>query len=106
MFGFGKKKKIDKVAWAEAIFNKTLKNPDKVSEEELSVYTTGMLQQYLRIILESVNIVKTTRNEETRQGRVDLCYTNLERMQKLEPFCNDDQKTMILQAETAIQDMM
>ncbi len=104
MFGFGKKK-LDKGAWAEAIFGKKLKNPNKVSEEELSIYTTGMLQQYLRIILESANIVKTTRNTDTRQGRIDLCYTNLERMKKLEPFCNDEQRAMILQAETAIEEM-
>ena len=102
MFGFGKKK-IDKGAWAEAVFGKKLKNPNQVSEQELTAYTTGMLQQYLRIILESANIVRTTRNLETKQGRIELCHTNLERMKKLEQFCNDEQKAMILQAEEAMR---
>lgn len=102
MFGFGKKR-IDKGAWAEAIFGKKLKNPNQVSEQELSTYTTGMLEQYLRIILESVSIVQTTRNSDTRQGRINLCYMNLERMMKLEQFCNTEQKAMILQAEDAMR---
>ena len=102
MFGFGKKKN-DKGAWAKAIWEKKLKNPDQVTEQELSAYTTGMLQQYLRIILESVNIIETTRNAEAKKGRIDLCQKNLIRMKKLEPFCNSDQKAMIHQAEEAIR---
>lgn len=102
MFGFGKKNtKIE--AWAEAIWDKKLKNPNQITEQELSAYTTGMLQQYLRIILESVDIIQKTHNSDTRKGRMDLCQTNLSKMRKLEPFCNSDQKAMILQAEEAIK---
>ena len=72
-----KKKKIDKSAWAEAIYGKKLKHPEKESEEQLSVITTGMLMQYSRIIYDSVRIVRTTKNADTRQGRLDLCLQPL-----------------------------
>lgn len=51
------------------------------------------------------NIVRTTHNPETKQGRIELCHINLERMKKLEQFCNDEQKAMILQAESAMNEM-
>lgn len=56
MFGLGKKKKIDKGAWAEAIYGKKLKNPEKESEAQLSVLTTGLLMQSHRIICAIVGI--------------------------------------------------
>lgn len=94
MFGLGKKK-IDIAAWAEAIYGKKLKHPEKESEEQLSVITTGMLMQYSRIIDDSVRIVRTTRNADTRQGRIDLCQRRYQDMLKLKPFCNKEQLAMI-----------
>lgn len=102
MFGFGKKK-IDKAAWAEAIYGQKLKHPEKESEEQLSALTTGMLMQHHRIIMDSVRIVQTTKNPDTRQGRVDLCHRHYQEMMKLKPYCNKEQLAMIQNAEDAMR---
>lgn len=104
MFGFGKKK-VDKGAWAQAIYGKKLKNPEKESEKQLSALTTGMLMQHHRIIMDSVRIAHTTKNPETRQSRVDLCRKHYQEMMKLKPFCNEEQLAIIQNAEDALQDI-
>ena len=71
---FGRKKKIDKAAWAEAIYQKKIAHPEKEPEEKLVQLTTFMVEQHHRIIRESLQIVLTTKYAETRQGRVDLCH--------------------------------
>ena len=102
MFGFGKKK-VDKAAWAEAVYGQKLKNPERESEEQLSALTTGILMQHHRIIIDSVRIIHTTKNAETRQGRVELCQRHYKDMLKLKPFCNKEQLAMIQNAEEAIR---
>lgn len=102
MFGFGKKK-IDKAAWAEAVYGQKLKHPEKESEEQLSALTTGLLMQHHRIIMDSVRIVRTTKNPDTRQGRVELCHKHYQDMLKLKPFCNKEQMAMIKNAEDAMK---
>ena len=102
MFGFGKKK-IDKGAWAEAIYGKKLKNPEKESEEQLSALTTGLLMQHHRIILDSVRLVHTTKNPDTRAGRAELCHKHYQEMLKLKPFCNKEQLDIIRNAEDAMK---
>ena len=102
MFGFGKKK-VDKGAWAEAVYGQKLKHPEKETEERLSALTTGMLMQHHRIIMDSVRIIHTTRNTDTKQGRIDLCHKHFQEMQKLKPFCNKEQLAMIKSAEEAMR---
>lgn len=102
MFGFGKKK-VDKGAWAEAIYGKKLKHPEKESEEQFFAITTGMLMQSQRIIMDSVRFFKSTKNADTRQGRVDLCHRHYQDMLKLKPFCNKEQLEIIRNAENAMK---
>lgn len=102
MFGFGKKK-VDKGAWTEAIYGQKLKHPEKESEEQLSAITTGMLMQSHRIIMDSVRIIKTTKNADTRQGRVDLCHRHYQDMLKLKPFCNKEQIAIIQNVEKTMK---
>lgn len=102
MFGLGKKK-IDKGAWAEALYGKKLKHPERESEEQLSLITTGMLIQYSQIIDDSVRIVRTTRNADTRQDRIDLCRQRYRDMLKLKPFCNKEQLAMIMKTENELK---
>ena len=102
MFGFGKKK-INKAAWAEAVYGQKLKHPEKESEEQLSALTTGLLMQHHRIIMDSVRIVRTTKNPDTRQGRVELCHKHYQDMLKLKPFYNKEQLAMIQNAEDAMK---
>ena len=100
---FGRKKKIDKAAWAEAIYQKKIAHPEKEPEEKLVQLTTFMVEQHHRIIRESLQIVLTTKYAETRQGRVDLCHKHYAEMMKLKPFCNREQLAMITAAEQAMK---
>lgn len=94
---------MDKDAWANAVFDRPVKNPDKVSEEELHAATDMMLFQYHRIIMESVKIIRNTKNADTRQGRIDLCQKNYEKMKRLEPFADEEQRKRILDCEQALK---
>lgn len=100
---FGRKKKTDKTAWAKAIYGKEPKSIQHESEERLSELTTFMLQQHLRIIMESSQIIHNTRNVDTRKSRVDLCHQHHQEMLKLKPFCNSEQLAMIQNAENAMK---
>ena len=102
MFGFGKKK-VDKAAWATAVFEQPVSNPEKLSEKELRGMTGMMLSQYHRIIMESFGIIQRTKNEDTRQGRIDLCQKNYQKMQRWEPFADEDQLAIIRECQTALQ---
>lgn len=100
---FGWKKKVDKVAWAKAVYSKEIKNPQQVSEEQLSKLTTFMLEQHLRIIEESSKIVHATKNADTRDGRIALCHQHYQEILKLKPFCNREQLVMVQNAENAMK---
>lgn len=97
------KKKVDKGAWIEALYGKKAKNPNAISEKELSAYTTWMLQQYQRHISESVSIIKSTKNEDTRQGRIEFAMKRYGESKALEPFCNYEQKVTIMQMEEMLR---
>jgi len=100
---FGWKKKVDKAAWAEVIYQKKIMHPENEPDEKLSQLTTFMLEQHRRIILESVEIALSTKYADTRKGRVDLSHQHYQEMLKLKPFCNKEQLAMIRDAETAMK---
>lgn len=100
---FGWKKKADKAAWAEAIYQKKIMHPENEPDEKLSQLTTFMLEQHRRIILESVEIALSTKYADTRKGRVDLSHQHYQEMLKLKPFCNKEQLAIIRDAETAMK---
>lgn len=102
MFGFGKKK-IDKAAWAALVFSEPPKHPEKLSEEQLSTLTTGLLIQHHRIILDSVRLVASTKNPETKQSRTEFSYKHYQEMVMFKPFCNKEQLAMIRNAEDAMK---
>ena len=94
MFGFFKKKK-DKAEWAATVFSQPPKDPENIPEEQLIAATGMMIAQHKRIILESAGIVKTTRNQNTRTERLELCKSHYQELLKLERFADQKQKEMI-----------
>ena len=100
---FGWKKKVDKAAWAEAIYQKKIAHPENESDEKLSKLTTFMLEQHYRIIMESIQIARTTKYADTKQSRADLCNKHYHEMLKLKPFCNREQLALIRETEKAIK---
>lgn len=102
---FGWKKKVDKAAWVEAVYQKKIMHPENESDEKLSQLTTFMLEQHHRIIMESVQIALSTKYADTRNGRIDLSHQHYQEMLKLKPFCNKEQLAMIRDAETAMKQL-
>ena len=100
---FGWKKKVDKAAWAEAVYQKKIMHPENEPDEKLSQLTTFMLEQHHRIIMESVQIALSTKYADTRIGRADLSHQHYQEMLKLKPFCNKEQLAMIRDAEMAMK---
>ena len=100
---FGWKKKVDKAAWAEALYQKKIAHPERESEEKLSNLTSFMLEQHHRIIIESVQIVMETKYADTKQGRISLIQKHYQEMLKLKPFCNKEQLATIQDAEKAMR---
>ena len=94
MFGFFRKKK-DKAEWAAMDFSQPPKHSEQIPEEQLIAVTGIMLAQQKRIILESAGIVKTTRNQNTRTERLELCKSHYQELLKLERFADQKQKEMI-----------
>lgn len=101
----GWKKKVDKAAWAEAVYQKKIMHPENESDEKLTQLTTFMLEQHHRIIMESVQIVLSTKYADTRNGRVALSHQHYQEMLKLKPFCNKEQLDMIRDAEMAMKNI-
>ena len=94
MFGFFRKKK-DKAEWAAMVFSQPPKDPENIPEKQLIAATGMMIAQHKRIILESAGIVKTTRNQNTRTERLELCKSHYQKLLKLERFADQKQKEMI-----------
>lgn len=100
---FGWKKKVNKAAWAEILYQKKIAHPEKESDEKLSQLTTFMLEQHHRIITESVQIVLETKYADTRQSRISLIQKHYREMLKLKPFCNKEQLATIHEVEKAMR---
>lgn len=94
MIGLLRKKK-DKAEWAAMVFSQPPKHPEKIPEEQLIAATGNMIAQHKRIILESAEIVRTTRNQNTRTERLELCKAHYQELLKLERFADQKQKEMI-----------
>ena len=94
MIGLFRKKK-DKAEWAAMVFSQPPKHPEKILEEQLIAATGIMIAQHKRITLESAEIVRTTRNQNTRTERLELCKAHYQELLKLERFADQKQKEMI-----------
>ena len=67
---FGWKKKVDKAAWAETIYQKKIMHSENESDEKLTQLTTFILEQHHRIIMESVQIALSTKYADTRSRNI------------------------------------
>ena len=102
MFGIGKKN-VDKTAWANVLFEKVNKDPEEIPEKFYRDITAGTLSQCRRIIMDSVGIIASTKNADTRDGRIELCRKQMARMKSLEQFCDKELLKMIKECEKAMR---
>lgn len=105
MFRFFAKGK-EKVEWAALVFSRAPSHLEEISEEQLRAATGIMIAQHKRIILESAEIVHTTRNQNTRTERLELCKAHYREILKLERFADREQKRMIADCKAAVKDLI
>lgn len=92
LFDFGKKK--DFLSWQKAV----IKNgPDHVvqTEERLRKMTDILIQNDVRIIRESMDILLATKNLETKRSRQQVMADRICHLEKLEPFAEASYKALL-----------
>ena len=72
--------------WAEVVYGKPLAHPEKETEERLAALTEMLILQDMRIISDSIRLIHTTRNEETRSGRIALAKEKYRHLLTLKPY--------------------
>lgn len=100
LFGFGKKK--DLLSWQKAVIENS---PDRViqTEEQLRKMTDMLVQNDARIIRESMDIILSTKNPETRRSRQQVMIDRISHLEKLEPFAGDSNKALLQQAKKLLK---
>ena len=94
-------RRIFKTRWAALVLAAPMKHPEKISAAKLQAATDHLLPQLRDVIMESCHIIRRTRNEDTRQGRIDLCRRHLARMEQIKPFADKRQRAIIRECESA-----
>ena len=94
-------RRIFKTRWARLVLAAPMKHPEKISAAQLQTATEHLLPQLRDIIIESCHIIRRTRNEDTRQSRIDLCRRHLARMEEIKPFADKKQRAVIRECESA-----
>ena len=99
-FSFGKKK--DLLAWQQAVIETS---PDHVvqTEEQLRKMTDIMVQNDVRIIRESMDIILSTKNPETKRSRQKVMADRIRHLEKLEPFVTVSNKALLQQAKKLLK---
>ena len=94
-------RRLFKAKWAELVLAPPVRRPEKISVGKLQAATDHLLPQLRDIVIESCAIIRRTRNEDTRQGRIDLCRRHLARMEQIKPFADKKQRAVIRECESA-----
>lgn len=100
LFGFGKKK--DLLSWQKAVIENS---PDHVvqTEEQLRKMTDILVQNDVRIIRESMDIILSTKNPETKKSRQQIMTDRIRHLEKLEPFASTSNKALLQQAKKLLK---
>lgn len=69
-----------------------------IDEEFLDAATTLYIQQHARIMYDSIRIVLTSKNEQTRKDRFALAQKKFGMLSKVKKYANKEQKKVINQA--------
>ena len=96
-----KRKIIDRAAWEAAVIDNPHHRP--IPDELLRETTRQIVTNDVRIILESVDLVMTTRYADTREHRRDLAEQWYAHLQSLKPFMDKEQLKMAQAADEAMK---
>lgn len=96
LFRFGKKK--DLLSWQQAVIDNSSDHVIQ-TEEQLRKMTDILVQNDVRIIRESMNIILSTKNLETKKSRQHVMEARISHLEKLEPFASVSNKALLQQAK-------
>ncbi len=88
-------KKLKKRKWVKTIYANRVRHPERVPDEQLREATEMQTVRHHEIIMESVAIIRKTRNDETRRSRIGVCKQHLTYLMLLKPFADERQRAMI-----------
>lgn len=89
--------------WASLVFAHPIMHPERITPERLHQATEGQVSRRCEIIMESIEIIRRTKYEDTRRGRSDLCKEHLTYLTKLMPYADRKQKAMIRKCKKAMR---
>ncbi len=87
----------DKKTWASVVMPETDRKLD-IPVQVLEHATNSYIQQHLRILNESIGIVLSTKNADTRKSRFDLCVMHYGALIKVKKYADKQQKKEINKA--------
>ncbi|MDO4649438.1 MAG: hypothetical protein Q4B26_12380 [Eubacteriales bacterium] len=104
MWPFSSKKKKEKhlLRWQKVIV-KDSPNHLIMSEEKLRQLTELQAQNDIRIIKDSIRIIKTTRNQETRSSRLSLLKGLKDDLDVLDEFMGRIYKDVLKECDTVLK---
>lgn len=100
LFGFGKKK--DLLSWQKVVIENS---PDYViqTEEQLRKMTDMLVQNDVRIIRESMDIILSTKNTDTKKSRQQIMADRICHLEKLEPFASVSNRVLLQQSKKLLK---
>lgn len=100
LFGFVKKK--DLLSWQKAVIENSSDHVVQ-TEEQLRKMTDILVQNDVRIIRESLDIILSTKNPETKRSRQQVMADRIRHLEKLEPFALTSNKALLQQAKKLLK---
>lgn len=92
LFNFEKKK--DLLSWQKAVIENSLDHVVQ-TEEQLRKMTDIPIQNDVRIIRESMDIILSTKNLETKRSRQQVMADRIRHLEKFEPFASVSNKALL-----------
>ena len=102
---FGLKRRRSTLGWAEALMEGPVLRPERYSPAFLEKLTERQAGNDLRIIMDCAQIVRTTRNDQTREMRKRLAEERYAHFCKLKPYFSDDQARRFKPADQAMKEI-
>jgi hypothetical protein len=89
-------------AWEYALFGEECKRRSHPDEKLYAQLTEQQIANDCRIILESAEICRTTKDCGTLESRKKIAHERYEHLQKLIPFADSKQKSLIKKSQKAM----
>ena len=103
MFGFSKRR--PQAGWAEALMEGPVLTPEKYTPEFLEKLTDQQAGNDFRIIMDCAQIIRTTRNSQTREMRKRLAEEHYAHFLKLKPYFSKVQSKRFESVEQAMKEI-